>query len=72
MTFDMLCVSKCASSKATIVRTPSILSSEMEKERRVIFKTYRADDADVAHSQSAAIFTRSQDKLPEGGGQSKR
>merc|ERR1719234_2763452 len=31
----------------------------------MIFKTYRADaDADFAHFQSAAIFTRSRDKLP--------
>ena len=39
----------CIFKGSLIVCTPSKLSSEMEKERRVIFKTYRADDADVAH-----------------------
>ena len=49
------------------------MSNEMVKERRMNFKTYRADDdADFAHFQSAAIFTRSRDKLPERGGQSTR
>ena len=52
---------------ALIVWTPSILSSKRKDDFAQWCKTHRADDADVVihFFESAADFTRNQDKLPD-------